>query len=88
MAETISVVLSGELHVEDMDGTQKIRRAGHYATTPAGRIHWEKAGPEGCVTFYTLTSADGLAFEIPEDGDRPAIPVTVDNMLTGAIDFG
>jgi len=83
--ETVSVVLSGELHVEELDGTRKVRKAGHYARTPTGKRHYESAGPDGALVFFSLQSADGGAFElVAKDGSSKGV-VSVSDMLAGQL---
>lgn len=85
LADTISVVMAGELNVENLDGSRKQRTAGDYTCTPAGRRHYECAGPEGALLFFSLTSKDGAAFElIDEDGHSKGV-VTVADMLAGEL---
>ena len=85
LAETISVVVAGELHVEETDGSKTTRAPGHYSCTPAGRLHWEHAGPKGALVFYTLQSKDGPAFEVSDRNGNPIQVVTVADMLTGSV---
>lgn len=83
LADTVSVVMAGELNVENLDGSRKLRTVGDYTCTPAGRRHYECAGPEGALLFFSLTSMDGPAFEIiGQDGTSDGI-VTVADMLAG-----
>jgi quercetin dioxygenase-like cupin family protein len=83
LADTVSVVMEGELWVEDLDGSRKVRPSGHYAATPAGRLHWEQAGPAGATVFYSVQSEDGRAFEVTDlDGNAIGL-VTVADMLAG-----
>ena len=83
--ETVSVVMAGELRVEELDGTTKTRTIGHYACTPTGRRHYERAGPERALLFFSLQSADGNAFElVAEDATAKAV-VTVADMLAGEL---
>jgi hypothetical protein len=85
LADTISIVLEGELHVEDLDGSRKIRPRGHYSCTPAGRLHWEQAGPNGATVFYSALSKDGPTFEVVDrEGNAIAI-ITATDMLTGRL---
>lgn len=83
--DTVSVVMAGELHVEDLDGSRKIRAVGHYARTPSGRRHWECAGPEGALLFFSLYSKDGPAFELIGDDGQSRAVVTVTDMLAGEL---
>ena len=85
LVETISVVVAGEFHVEETDGSKKTRSPGHYSCTPAGRLHWEHAGPAGALVFYTLQSKDGRAFEVSDRDGNPIQVVTVADMLTGSV---
>ena len=85
LAETISVVMAGELNVENLDGSKKRRTVGDYTCTPTGRRHYECAGPEGALLFFSLTSKDGAAFEIiGRDGASQGV-VTVADMLAGEL---
>lgn len=83
LAETVSVVMAGELRVTNLDDTSKTRSVGDYACTPAGRRHWECAGPEGALLFFSLNAKDGQAFElVDEEGNSKGV-VTVTDMLAG-----
>ena len=80
--DAVSVVLAGELHVEELDGTRKVRSVGNYAFTPEGRVHWESAGPGGAVLFFSLHSKDGGAFEHHSREGEVLSSITVAGMLT------
>jgi quercetin dioxygenase-like cupin family protein len=63
LGDTVSIVLEGEHWVEKEDGTRKRRLPGHYSCAPAGEQHREFAGPEGSTVFFSISSADGRAFQ-------------------------
>ncbi len=83
LGDTVSVVLQGEHHVEELDGSTRMRPPGHYALTPKGDLHWEFGGPEGSVVFFSLTSADGRVFELVGSDGQPGGVITVAEMLAG-----
>ncbi len=74
-ARTTSTVLSGELHVIDVDpdtgeelGT-RIRHPGDYACKEPGDVHMERGGPDGALVLFNLFSASGeLAETLAADG--------------------
>ena len=74
-AETTSLVLAGELHVETIElGADeavetKIRYAGDYAHKEPGDVHMERGGPEGALVLFSLKAADdSLAQSLDKDG--------------------
>lgn len=82
LADTISIVLSGEHWVEKEDGTKKRRLPGHYACTKAGEIHREFAGPEGSTVFFSMQSEQGRAFQGYDAEGNPRPESTVLQMLS------
>lgn len=74
-AETTSLVLAGELHVEtiavDTGETveTKIRHAGDYAHKEPGDVHMERGGPDGALVLFSLKAMDdSLAQSLTKDG--------------------
>ena len=70
-----STVLSGELHVIDIDletdceTGRRIRKAGDYATKGPCDVHMEMGGPEGALVVFNLfTTDDQLAETLAKDG--------------------
>ena len=70
-----STVLSGELHVIDIDletGNEtgrRIRKIGDYATKGPGDVHMEMGGPDGALVLFNLfTPDDQLAETLAKDG--------------------
>lgn len=83
LGDTISVVLQGAHHIEEIDGSTRMRPPGHYAMTPRDECHWEFGGSEGSVVFFSVTSPDGRIFElVGRDGESQAV-ITVEQMLAG-----
>jgi quercetin dioxygenase-like cupin family protein len=83
LGDTISVVLAGLHHVEEVDGATRKRPPGHYGHTAAGEYHWEYGGPEGSLVFFSVQSKDGRAFELlDKDGNAVGV-VTVADLLSG-----
>ena len=83
LGDTISVVLEGEHHVEEMDGSSRTRPPGHYGCTSSGEFHWEYGGPQGSVVFFSLQSSDGRAFELLDPTGKPIGEITVAELLAG-----
>ena len=70
-----STVLSGELHVIDIDletGNEtgrRIRKIGDYATKGPGDVHMEMGDPDGALVLFNLfTPDDQLAETLAKDG--------------------
>lgn len=81
LADTVSIVLAGELWVEKADGTLKLRPTGHYGFTRAGESHREYAGPQGATVFFSMRNPDGGAFESLDDAGARLSGSTVEQML-------
>jgi hypothetical protein len=68
-AHTTSTVLSGELHVIDVDietgkeTGRRVRHAGDYAHKAPGDVHMERAGPDGALVLFNLYAPDGIFAE-------------------------
>ena len=88
-AATSSTVLSGELHIIDMDletGEEVgrvVRRAGSYAHKSPGDVHMERGGPEGAVVLFNLYAPDGLLAETLERDGTVLGQSTLDQILRG-----
>jgi quercetin dioxygenase-like cupin family protein len=83
LGDTISVVLEGEHWVEKEDGTRKRRLPGHYSCAPAGEQHREFAGPKGSTVFFSISSADGRAFQsLDAAGEAVSEGSTIDQLLS------
>lgn len=70
-----STVLSGELHVIDInletgcETGRRIRKTGDYASKGPGDVHMEMGGPEGALVLFNLfTVDDQLADTLTKDG--------------------
>ena len=88
-ASTTSMVLSGELHVIDIDPAtgkeigRRIRKAGDYASKEPGDVHMECGGPEGAVVLFNLFSTDGILAEtLASDGEVIGVS-TLEQILKG-----
>jgi len=69
-----SVVLEGELHVQNFENgqcvTNHIRKPGDYAKKPPGDVHMEKGGPEGALVLFELFAPDGqLTHQLDAEGN-------------------
>jgi len=85
LGDTVSVVLEGPHYVEEVDGSRRARPPGHYACTRSGEMHWEHAGPDGSVVFFSLQSAGGGVFEVNDiDGTALAV-ITLEQLLAGEL---
>ncbi len=89
-AETSSLVISGELHVTDMDldtGAEKssrIRPVGDFVHKEPGDVHMERGGPEGALVFFSIYAPedDGkLAEALHRDGSILSV-ATMEKILT------
>ncbi|MBM96543.1 MAG: regulator [Oceanospirillaceae bacterium] len=58
-----SLVISGEHHIYDPDGTQtEVRPTGSYTISPAKEEpHTECGGPDGCIVLFSIFDNDGGA---------------------------
>ncbi|NKB55126.1 MAG: hypothetical protein GKS00_02215 [Alphaproteobacteria bacterium] len=68
VASTVTLVLEGEQHVDELqrDGTIKsiVRKAGDYALAGIDALpHLERGGPEGGTVLLSLQAPDGVLFE-------------------------
>ncbi len=68
VASTVTLILEGEQHVEEMqpDGSTKsiVRKAGDYALASTDALpHLERGGPDGCTLLLSLQAPDGVLFE-------------------------
>lgn len=86
LCDTTSVVLSGELHVVDLNAESEgvtIRRAGHFAHKGPGDRHREHGGPEGALVLFHLYAPDGRVTEfLSEDGEFIK-EITIDDVKAG-----
>ena len=88
-ASTTSVVLSGELHVIDVDPNtgeelnRKVRQPGDYACKEPGDVHMECGGPEGALVLFNLYAPDGLLAESLAADGKVIGTSTLDQILRG-----
>ena len=88
-AATSSTVISGELHIIDMDletGEEVgrvVRRAGSYAHKSPGDVHMERGGPDGAVVLFNLYAPDGLLAETLGRDGTVLGKSTLDQILKG-----
>lgn len=88
-AVTTSTVLSGELHVIDIDTASgkelghRVRPAGDYASKEPGDVHMERGGPDGALVLFNLFAPDGILAEtLSSDGEVIGLS-TLDQILKG-----
>ena len=88
-AVTTSTVLSGELHVIDIDPStgkelgRKIRYTGDYASKNPGDVHMECGGPEGALVLFNLYSPNGILAETLASDGKVISVSTLDQILKG-----
>ena len=89
IAHTTSVVLQGQLTVIDTaagkEVGRRVRGAGDYSQTPQGDVHMELGGPEGALVLFNLYAPDGVLFEMLDLEENVLMPVSIDDVLGGAL---
>jgi len=86
LGETTTIVLEGEHHLIEETETQiihKTRTKGHYAKSPYGEAHMERAGEAGSVLFFSMQCPDKYVFEILDRDDKVLNLVTLEDFAIG-----
>ncbi|MBK6657656.1 MAG: hypothetical protein IPG43_05665 [Proteobacteria bacterium] len=88
LGATTTLVLEGELHVEDIDGdtrAHRVRPLGDFARKDGGDVHMEYGGAEGAVVLFSMQADDGRLFDILDKDMNVLGVVTVENLLAGRL---
>ena len=86
LGETTTVVLEGEHPLIKETPTQtihKTRTRGHYAKSPYGEAHMERAGDSGSVLFFSMQCPDKYVFEILDRNNNALNLVSLEDFALG-----
>jgi hypothetical protein len=88
LGRTATWNLQGEHHVVDTTELQtvhKIRRSGFQGLTPAGELHMEYGGSDGCTVLFLCEAVDGNLFDIVGSDGKVLATATVEGFASGSL---